>query len=296
MLCCGICLAILRKLLLQGFLQRGIPGPERCVGSEHIPEPQVIAPLRVVYSHQVQMMRPDLRSRFFHEEIASSIPAHIASIKIAEATEQRPTLGNHRDRGHRHGNIKNGFRVETGYCSAPYMLDIQNQRLEVLVQDTPLLLEQVVPVRMIRNKLYSISSQADHTSSLDLRSNAGPRRNEQATQPRALSPPCFSGRPWSSARVNWATWCVPASLLTDRWAWIVRSRLNQCSLSHRIGVHVLADHFNRHGAHMAITVCVQHPERLGKHLSFTGAAGPLLAPVARQRVQCRSAHPRVGIT
>src|SRR5262245_53573899 len=36
--------------------------------------------------------------------------------------------------------------------------------LAVLVQDTPFLLEQVVPVRMIRDNLYSISSQTQHTS------------------------------------------------------------------------------------------------------------------------------------
>jgi hypothetical protein len=80
MLCGGVRLAILRELLLQGFFQRCISGAERCVGSEHVPEPQVVAPLRVVYSHQVQMMRPYLRGRFFHEEIAASIPTHIASL------------------------------------------------------------------------------------------------------------------------------------------------------------------------------------------------------------------------
>src|SRR5437867_3467078 len=230
MLCCGVRLAILRELLLQGFLQSGIPGLERYVGSEHISEPQVIAPLRVVYSHQVQMMRPDLRSRFFHEEIASSIPAHIASIETAEATERRPTLGNHRDRGHRHGNIKNRFRVETGYCSAPHMLDIQHKRLEVLVKDTPFLLEQVVPVRMIRNNLYSTSSQADHTSALQ--SHFG-----------------FYGTPLSSTA---NCYCQPSRTAPRHTVWLARrippppypspSPLHQerfsCLSSHVLGVYV----------------------------------------------------------
>src|SRR5262245_31337333 len=109
------------------------------------------------------MMRPYLRGRFFHEEIASSIPAHIASIEIAEGRERLSTQRNHRYRGYRHGDIQNRFRVETGHCSAAHMLDIQHELPNVLMKDTPFLLEQVMPVRMIRDNLYSVSFQAYHT-------------------------------------------------------------------------------------------------------------------------------------
>ncbi|HEU4708149.1 MAG TPA: hypothetical protein VFS17_02460, partial [Methylophilaceae bacterium] len=60
-------------------------------------------------------------------------------------------------------------------------------------------------------------------------------------------------------------------------------------------MHVLANNLNRHGANMGVVVFMQHPERLGKHLGFSRAAGPLLASVARKRVQCRLANQRIGI-
>ncbi len=156
MLCCGVRLSILRELLLQGFLQGCIPCAERFVGFEHVPEPQVVALPGVVSGYDVQMMRPDVRGRFFHEEV-TPIDAHIASIQIAEGTERRSALGNHRDGGNRHGYIKNGFCIEAGHCSAAHMLDVQHEVPEVLVKDTPFLLEKVVPVRMVSDNLYSIS-------------------------------------------------------------------------------------------------------------------------------------------
>src|SRR5215475_3328612 len=112
---------------------------------------------------------------------------------------------------------------------------------------------------------WSTHTPLAHSAVVCDSSNAGTRRDAHDAQPRALSLPCFAGRAWSRARMNGATWCVPARLLPDRWARIVRMRLHQRALSHRVGVHVLADHFNRHGAHMATIVFMQHPERLGKH-------------------------------
>jgi hypothetical protein len=95
--------------------------------------------------------------------------------------------------------------------------------------------------------------------------------------------------------VNRTTWCVPASLLPDSRARIVNARLKQRPLSYRVGVHVLPNHFNRHGAHMTRTVFVQQPQRFGKDLGVPPAAIAPLAPVTRQRVQGRLAYPRVGI-
>ena len=102
------------------------------------------------------MMRPDVRGRFFHKEV-TPINTHIASIEIAKGTEGCSTLGNHRDGGHRHRYINNGFRIEAGHCSAAHMLDVYYKVPDVLVKDTPFLLEKVMPVRMVSNNLYSIS-------------------------------------------------------------------------------------------------------------------------------------------
>lgn len=110
-------------------------------------------------------MRPDLRSRFFHEE-AFPIDASIASIQIAQGTEQRSTLGNFHTGNHRHGDVNNGLCVETGHGCAAHMLDVQHEMPNVLVQDTPCLLEQSAPIRAISDNLYSISFQADHSSFL----------------------------------------------------------------------------------------------------------------------------------
>src|SRR5436309_462202 len=104
------------------------------------------------------MMCPDVRSRFFYEEV-TPILARIASIKIAEGTERLLTLCNHRYGDNRHGNIKNGFRVEARYCSATHMLDVQYEVPDVLVQDMSLLLEQVGPLRLVSDHLYSSSFQ-----------------------------------------------------------------------------------------------------------------------------------------
>ena len=84
MLCCGVRLAILRELLLQGFLQVCIRCAECFVGFEHVPEPQVVAPPGIVSGYHVQMMRPDVRGRFFHEEVTPLVA--IAAIQIAEGT------------------------------------------------------------------------------------------------------------------------------------------------------------------------------------------------------------------
>jgi hypothetical protein len=102
------------------------------------------------------MMCPDIRGRFFHEEVPP-IDARIASIQIAQGTEPRSTLGNDHAGGHRHSEVNNGLCVETGHCSAALMLDVQHEVPNVLVQDTPFLLEQSVPVRAVRDNLYSIS-------------------------------------------------------------------------------------------------------------------------------------------
>jgi hypothetical protein len=95
--------------------------------------------------------------------------------------------------------------------------------------------------------------------------------------------------------VNGATWYVPASLLADSGARIVAVGINQRTLSSWVRVHVLADNFNRHGAHMGIGVFMQYPQCLGKHLNFTGAAGPLLAAVAGKCVQCGLTNQGIGI-
>ncbi len=77
------------------MLQLGIPGAEPLVGAEHVPEQQVVVPLWVVNGHHVHMMGPDLRGRFFHEEV-SPIRSPIASINIADAAEPWDALKNHR--------------------------------------------------------------------------------------------------------------------------------------------------------------------------------------------------------
>jgi len=110
-------------------------------------------------------MRPDVGGRFFHEKV-TSIPARIASLKIAEGTERLPALGNHCYGGHRHGHINNGFRVEAGHGSAAYMLDIQHEMPDVLVKKVAFLVEQIVPVRPVSDNLYSPSFQADPIPSL----------------------------------------------------------------------------------------------------------------------------------
>ena len=84
-------LAIPGKPLLQGSLEPCVPCTERLVGPERVPEQQVGAPLRVVYGHHVQMMRPDIGCRLFHEEVAP-IRAGIPSVNIAEAAQRLPKL------------------------------------------------------------------------------------------------------------------------------------------------------------------------------------------------------------
>ena len=185
MLRVGIPLAILGKLLLQGLFELCIPCAERLVGSQDVPEPQVVAPLGVVAGDDVQMMRPDVRCRIFHEEV-TPITATIAAIQVAEGTKRLPTLGNYRHGGYGYGYIQNRFRVETGHCSTPHMLDIQHEVPNVLMKGTPFLLEQVVPVLMVCDNLYSTSFQADHVSSLNLRSNTGGEPRPEAEAKRRL--------------------------------------------------------------------------------------------------------------
>ena len=156
MLCSGVRRAILGKLSLQGLLQLSIHGAEPFVGSEHVSEQQVVTPLWVLYGHHMRMMGPNVRGRFFYEEIPP-IRSTIASINIANVAEQWDTLRNHRPRRHCHGNIKNGFRVEAEHCRAAHMLDIEHEVLDMLLQDASLPLEKVVPVGMVSNNLYSPS-------------------------------------------------------------------------------------------------------------------------------------------
>ena len=161
MLCGGVRLAILRKLLLQVLLQFGIPGAEPLVGSEHVSESQVVMPLWVIYGNHMHMMGPHVRSGFFHEEVPP-IRSPIASINIADAAEQWDTLRKHRHRCHGCGNIQNGFRIETGHGRASHMLDIKHEVPDMLLQDASLPLEKVVPVRMVSDDLYSSSLETDH--------------------------------------------------------------------------------------------------------------------------------------
>ena len=144
------------KLLLQSLLQVCIPGAESLVGSEHVPEQQVVVPLWVVFSNHVYMMGPDVRGGFFYEEVPP-IRSPIASINIADMAEQWDTLRNHRHRRHCHGNIKNWFRVETGHCRAAHMLDIEHEVPDMLLQYASLPLEKVAPVWMVSDNLYSSS-------------------------------------------------------------------------------------------------------------------------------------------
>nr|WP_232096782.1 MULTISPECIES: hypothetical protein [Comamonas] len=85
-------------------------------------------------------MRPDIRSRFLHEEVFP-IDASIASIQIAKGTEQRSNSGNFHTGIRCHSDVNNGLGVETGLCGAAHMLDVQHEMPNVLVQDTPFLLE-----------------------------------------------------------------------------------------------------------------------------------------------------------
>ena len=162
MLCGGVRLTILRKLLLQVLLQLGIPGAEPLVGSEHVAESQIVMPLWVLYGNHMHMMGSNVRSRFFHEEVPS-IHSTIASINIADAAEQWDTLRNHRHRCHGYGNIQNGFRIETGHGRASHMLDIEYEVPDMLLQDASLPREKIVPAGMVSDDLYSSSLETDHT-------------------------------------------------------------------------------------------------------------------------------------
>jgi hypothetical protein len=102
------------------------------------------------------MMGPDVRGRFFYAEVPP-MRSTVASINIAEAAEQGDTLRYHRHRRHCHGNIQNGFRVETGHCRAAHMLDIEHEVPDMLLQYASLPLEKVVPVWMVKDNLYSAS-------------------------------------------------------------------------------------------------------------------------------------------
>jgi hypothetical protein len=64
------------------------------------------------------------------------------------------------------------------------MLDVYHKVSDMLVKDTPFLLEQVVPVRMVSNNLYSISFQAEHISSP--KSNARRQARLEAGAQRTL--------------------------------------------------------------------------------------------------------------
>jgi len=85
-------------------------------------------------------MSTDIRSRFLHEEVLP-IDAPIASIQIAQGTEQRSNLANFYTGINCHSDVDNGFSVEAGHCCAAHMLDVQHEMSNVLVQDTPFLLE-----------------------------------------------------------------------------------------------------------------------------------------------------------
>jgi hypothetical protein len=50
-------------------------------------------------------------------------------------------------------------------------------------------------------------------------------------------------------------------------------------------VDELSDHFDRHRADMGVGIALKQFHRLRKHVSFLGSAGPLLTPLARQRMQ-----------
>ena len=93
-----------------------------------------------------------------HERtLEAAICSTIASIHIANAAEQWATPGKHRHGSHGHRTIQNGFCVKTGYCRASHMLDVQHEVSNLLVQQVPLLLEKVVPVRMVSDNLYRSS-------------------------------------------------------------------------------------------------------------------------------------------
>jgi hypothetical protein len=112
--------------------------------------------LGVIYGNHMHMMSPHVRDGFFHEEIPA-ICSTIASINIANAAEQWATPGKHRHGSHGHRKIQNGFCVKTGYCRAAHMLDVQHKVPNMLLQQVPLLLEKVVPVRMVSDNLYRSS-------------------------------------------------------------------------------------------------------------------------------------------
>ena len=95
------------------------------------------------------VVRPDVRGRFFHEEVPP-IDAHIASIEIARGNK----------RGARHWGIRAtkaaataisimGLASRPGTAHAGHMLDVHYKVPDVLVKDAPFLLEKVMPVRMI---------------------------------------------------------------------------------------------------------------------------------------------------
>src|SRR5215213_260707 len=159
-------LAVLGKLLLQYLLYLPVTLANPVIGSEDVPEPQVVAPLGIVDGHHVEIMRSHLGRAFLHEEVAT-LRTGIAPIDIAGVLELRPAGWNHRGCGNRNSYVDDRLCVQSRYRGAPHALDIQYVAPNVLLKDASFLLEHVLTTHMVRDDSYSSLLEADHASSLD---------------------------------------------------------------------------------------------------------------------------------
>jgi len=153
----------LRELLLHGFLQGCIPCAERFVGFEHVPEPQVVAPpgsswLRCADDASGRqgliLSRRGTPHRCPHRLDPDS-QGHRAAADTGESPSRRPPPRQYPE------SVSHRGRALQCY---PHVGCLP-QGVRCACEGHAVLLEQVVPVCMVSNNLYSISFQAEHISS-----------------------------------------------------------------------------------------------------------------------------------
>ncbi len=94
------------------LLEGGIAGPQLVICSEHVTESQVVSPLRVINSHDVEVMRSDVWLAFFDEQIPT-VSTAITTIEVAKSAQAPSALVQVCRRSKGHGDVDDRLGIQT---------------------------------------------------------------------------------------------------------------------------------------------------------------------------------------